>query len=356
MSTNQTTCKNCEQPFDSDFSFCPNCGQKDKDELTLGVLFYNTITNYFSFDARFFKSFLPLLFMPGYIAKQFVEGKRLQYLHPAQMYLFVVVVFFFLFSFKANEQASEIDREIASAFESHQKKDSLSIKGKQVLKIINDSLDREEARDALKNTAIYTGMTKEQIDSLVDGENFNRDKYNFGLEGTELDSLIKINASDKDLYNAMGLKEGDGAFKKRLYGQALKFLKSKRGGSILQTFYDTIPIAMFIVLPLFALLLKLFYRKSGRYAHHLVFSFYFFAFIFTVFGLLVGINYITDIPDWIDTLIVFSIFFYLIIALKRFYQQGWFKSFFKGSLTTFLFIPIVSIVAVGVGFFAFMFY
>jgi hypothetical protein len=355
MPTNQTTCKNCEQSFDSDFSFCPHCGQKDKDELTLGVLFYNTISNYFSFDARFFKSFIPLMFKPGFLARKFVEGKRLLYLHPAQMYLFIAIVFFFLFSFKANEQAREIDEGLATAFEKNEKNDTLSMVEIQANRI-QDSINREEARTTFKKMSIYTGMTEQQIDSLVDNENFNTKKNNISLTSTETDSLIEIHAPDKEIYKSMGLEETDGAFKKRLYAQWLKFLKSKQGGSILQTFYDTVPIAMFFVLPLFALLLKLFYRKSGRYAHHLVFSFYFFAFIFTVFSIIVGLNFITDIPDWIDTLIVFSIFFYLIIALKRFYQQSWFKSFLKGSLTTFMFIPIVSIVATAVVFFAFMFY
>ena len=99
MSVELKDCKNCEQPFDDAYEYCPHCGQKDKDELTIGLLFYNTISNYFSFDARFFKSFIPLLFKPGYLARKFIEGKRLLYLHPAQMYLFISVVFFFLFNF-----------------------------------------------------------------------------------------------------------------------------------------------------------------------------------------------------------------------------------------------------------------
>ena len=33
-----------------------------------------------------------------FLAKRFIEGKRLLYLHPAQMYLFISVVFFFLLS------------------------------------------------------------------------------------------------------------------------------------------------------------------------------------------------------------------------------------------------------------------
>ena len=103
MEPSTVNCQNCDEPFEEGFEFCPHCGQKTKDELTLGVLFYNTISNYFSFDARFFRSFIPLMFKPGYIAKEFVKGKRLQYLHPAQYYLFVSVIFFFILSFKVNE-------------------------------------------------------------------------------------------------------------------------------------------------------------------------------------------------------------------------------------------------------------
>ena len=97
MEKNMVTCKNCEKEYNDSFEFCPHCGQKSNDELTIGILFYNTISNYFSFDARFFKSYIPLMFKPGYLPNKFIEGKRLLYLHPAQMYLFISVVFFFLF-------------------------------------------------------------------------------------------------------------------------------------------------------------------------------------------------------------------------------------------------------------------
>jgi len=120
------------------------------------------------------------------------------------------------------------------------------------------------------------------------------------------------------------MEEDDGAFVKRLYSQGLKFYKSREGGSILQTFYDTIPIAMFFLLPIFAFLLKVFYRKSGRYAHHLVFSFYFFSYLFTVFSLLVGVNLIwPEFPGRITTLIMFSDFcknecYYLFIFITSY--------------------------------------
>ena len=43
-------------------------------------------------------------------------------------------------------------------------------------------------------------------------------------------------------------------------------------------------------------ILKILYRKKGLYAHHLVFSFYYFSFLFTVFSVIIGVNFIVDIP------------------------------------------------------------
>ncbi|WP_452220746.1 DUF3667 domain-containing protein [Lacinutrix salivirga] len=358
-------CKNCEQPFNEVYEYCPHCGQKDKDELTLGLLFYNTVANYFSFDARFFKSFFPLLFRPGYLAAKFIEGKRLLYLHPAQLYLFISIVFFFLYSFNVRKQVTELDNNLAKTLKSNKVSDTLTnnkVKDSVYFaaieaKRVTDSIKREEVRKALKDNAHLTGMNETQIDSIVNTEDFNNSGFiNFKFSESKVDSLIAVDASNEKIYKAMGMEDSDSAFIKRLYAQTLKFYKSRKGGSILQAFYDTIPIAMFFVLPLFALILKLFYRKTGRYSHHLVFSFYFFAFIFTVFSIIVGVNLITDIPDWIDAIIFFSVFIYLIVAIKRFYQKSWLNSIVKGSLTTLTFLPVVIIAMIGVLVFAFTFY
>ncbi|MBU2938682.1 DUF3667 domain-containing protein [Lacinutrix sp. C3R15] len=343
-------CKNCEKPFDEAYEFCPHCGQKDKDDLTLGLLFYNTISNYFSFDARFFKSFFPLLFKPGYLAEKFIAGKRLLYLHPAQMYLFVAIVFFFLNSFRVNTWSNQFDTEVGKVFNTLKEIDTNT--GDRVTDSLNlialtnriqqDSIDRIEVKQVLENNKIYTGFSQKQIDSIVASENFRAVDYPFNFT-KKIDSLIAKNASNTIIYKEFGLKEEDGKLKKRLYEQGLKFYKQRQAGGIFQTFFDKVPIAMFFILPIFALILKLFFRKSGRYTHHLVFSFYFFSFLFTVFSLILILNRIVEIPDWIDKLIVISTFIYLFIAIKHFYKQGWFKSYLKTSFVTLLFFPVALI-------------
>ena len=365
MGNQSIQCQNCESDLKEEFEFCPNCGQKVNEDLTIGVLFYNTISNYFSFDARFFKSFIPLMFRPGYLARKFLEGKRLLYLHPAQMYLFITVVFFFIFSFTVRNQAEIVNREIRESFNEKQgvvlkdsvaqrKIDSIS----DVVKRKKDSIERIEVKKALDESKWITGMDDKQIDSLVARDDFDKNKsMNFNFNGREMDSLLEIKASDEELYKSMGLEEDDGWFTKKMYAQALKFYKARDGGSILKAFYDTVPIALFFLLPIFALILKILYFRKGRYAHHLVFSFYYFSFLFTVFSIIFGANIFWDIPDGIDWLVALSTFVYLFIALKRFYGQGWFLSFFKCSVATFTFmLMVIPIAAVIIGLLSFMIY
>ena len=87
-------------------------------------------------------------------------------------------------------------------------------------------------------------------------------------------------------------------------------------------------IALFILLPIFTLFLKLFYiRKKYTYVAHLIFVFH----IQTLFFILFSIFYILKIVGANPQLWIFTILFllYLFIALKQFYQQGYFKTIVK---------------------------
>jgi hypothetical protein len=69
------------------------------------------------------------------------------------------------------------------------------------------------------------------------------------------------------------------------------------------------------------------------------------------------VNFIWDIPVWIEVLVAMSTFFYLFLAMKHFYEQGYFKSFLKSSIATFLFLMFVLPTAAGfIALAAFMFY
>ena len=133
----------------------------------------------------------------------------------------------------------------------------------------------------------------------------------------------------------------------RLYTQMLKFQKNS-GGGILQALFDSIPIALFMLLPIFAIILKVFFWKRGSFAHHLVFSFYFFSFLFVVLGIILVAHYIWDIPMWIGFVVALSTYFYLLIAIKKFYRHGFILSFIKTGMVTFIYLLFVLPIALGI--------
>lgn len=335
-------CQNCNSSIDQSFEFCPHCGQKTNDELTIGVLFYNTISNYFSFDARFLKSFVPLMFRPGYLAQKFLQGKRLLYLHPAQMYLFISVIFFFIISFSTRElvkEADEINKKVIKSEFVSQVNDSLDP--------TLDSIQMEKIMKPLKDNQNAIGLKDSDLkmaDSLMKLEASNQKNIGatWDFDKKKVDSLVAAGANNEIIYKEMGMSDNPGFFEKRLYARILNLVKGQGAGSMVQAFFDSIPISMFFLLPFFAFILKIFYYNKGRYVHHLVFSFYYFSFLFTVFSILFAVNrFIYDIPDWIDWLIAVSTYFYFLIALIKFYKQHWFLTWIKSGMITFVFILFV---------------
>ncbi len=137
--------------------------------------------------------------------------------------------------------------------------------------------------------------------------------------------------------------------------QLLKLYEQK-GGGILKTLYDTVPIAIFFMLPLFALLLKLLYWRSGTFAHHLVFSFYFFSLLFTSFSVLLLTDRFSDTLIRINTIVFLYVIIYLMLALRHFYKSRWLGVFFKASFISFMYMLIVLPLAlVGVIFISFFY-
>jgi hypothetical protein len=277
---------------------------------------------------------------PGYIARRFVEGKRLMFLHPAQFYLFISVIFFFLFSFIARKQQLDFNKSMEKGIESVKIIDTSKISEK--IHVV-DSTMTTNLKEQLKNESLKEIMEKDQINSLdsILTLNVNDEKKPMNFNFTKkLDSLIENNAPEEEQLKAIGMKDSASKFNKKIHRQLLKIYK-QRGGGIIQAFYDSVPIAMFFLLPIFAFILKIFFYRRGRFSHHLVFSFYYFSFLFTVFSIIIVVNFIWDIPDWIDFMVVLSTFFYLFLAIKHFYQQGYFLSFIKSGLVSFFYLSFV---------------
>jgi len=105
-------CLNCGQPFVGNENFCSFCGQKNTiKKLNFGTFVNNLFNGFFSYDSRFWTTFIPLLTKPGKVSKDYIQGKRARFVNPFQLYLNVSIIFFLILGIT---NKLEIDETIAN--------------------------------------------------------------------------------------------------------------------------------------------------------------------------------------------------------------------------------------------------
>lgn len=120
-----------------------------------------------------------------------------------------------------------------------------------------------------------------------------------------------------------------------------------RGKEIAAAFLDillhSLPQMFFVLLPLFAGILKLLYirRKNYYYVNHAIFSIHFYIFSFILMLLIFFLGELNQWLNWgfitfLEVLLSFGIFFYLYKAMRNFYQQRRAKTIMKFLMLCFL--------------------
>ena len=93
-------CLNCGVPLDVVDRYCHNCGQVNTTKrLSLKDFFDEFFASIFSYDSRLRHTIMALLFKPGKISKDYINGQRAKYANPFRFYLSVSIIFFILNGF-----------------------------------------------------------------------------------------------------------------------------------------------------------------------------------------------------------------------------------------------------------------
>lgn len=306
-------CLNCGLTLNTVYHYCPRCGQENNDNNVSFVTFVREFfANYISFDTRFGHSLVPFLIKPGYLTNRFIEGQRVNYVHPLRLYLIVSVLFFFLASIQIKQTLEDVGIDNSSDKENAALADSVqqSLGLKQSLAILKDeSLTDQEAIDSLRAT---TEMTMDSTE----------------FANTIFHQIRRVAQNDLDVFV----------------------------GFILQN----MPIMMFLLIPIFALLLKLFYirRKNWLYVQHLTHSLHLHAFMVFLLTLIVFYYLMVDVSDAQHDLVIFLFlvlfFVYWLFSFRQVYQQGWLKTFLKLSIISLVYFWVFTLFGITEGFISFM--
>jgi hypothetical protein len=297
--------------------FCHVCGQENIEPVEsawhLVTHFFKDITH---FDGKFFSTGKYLIFKPGFVSKEYMIGRRTSYLNPVRMYVFTSAIFFLIFFSFNKENEKIID---------------ISVKGKTLEQI--DAMDSTsfDAFSRLVNKG--KPMTREGFKAYVDSSQQQR-----GIHFTTSKYASKA-AYDSVLQS--GKKKHNWLERQLIYKELEVNEKYKNNqGQILKAFTNNLmhsfPQMLFISLPLFALMLKLLYRrrKEYYYANHAIFSIHLYVFVFIILLIMIGLEELSELLHWEDVgtvmgFLLLGILFYEYKAMRNFYEQRRGKTILK---------------------------
>jgi hypothetical protein len=333
------TCNNCGTQLAG--RYCVACGQDANTHVpTLGELIGDGIASLLNLESRLWRTLGALFFRPGLLTQEYLAGRRARYVPPLRLYLVLSVFLFLIVSLDDND--NDDDEEVED----------------EVSELVADNVGAAAAA-ADPDLAAATGPGLE-IDLDADDDEA-------GGDGGRRISFTDAAGNRIELRDASGCAEMDVPFSEpgETFDTAVReaCVRNVEDGfaSLGNTFADNLPVLAFLVIPVMAMVFKLFYVFTGRhYLAHLVFLCHTHAFTFLLFmiwNLLLILDWIVPAFGyvaivWFLILMFYSPVYYF-LALRRVYGQGRLLTLLKLPALMLIYFFVISFLFV-VGFLAVM--
>lgn len=296
------TCLNCYHVVEK--LHCPNCGQENiEPRKTFHELFIHFIEDLTHYENSFWKTIRNLIFKPGSLTREYLSGRRMSYLAPFRLYIFISFVTFLILSL-------------------------LPTKFDPFANVTVDGVPINQTENRAENDAFDLGYSSvAEIDSIQksDPEYFGTFEY----------SMLRKMQMLSEKYTAKEF--------------AFLFAESLR---------NNLPKLLFIYLPLFTFVLYLFEsKKRWYYFDHGIFTLHYFSFLLLMLlivqivkSILNPLTHFTliQIVSKLFTIAVYGYaLYYFFPAHHRFYKSTRLVTIIKGSLMFAINMILLLIIFVG---------
>jgi predicted RNA-binding Zn-ribbon protein involved in translation (DUF1610 family) len=294
-------------------NFCPECGQECISvRLSLRDLAHEFLDDHVGWSTKVPRTMGRLLFRPGALTRDFIDGRRARYLSPLRLYLSLSVIFFLVvasppsWASKTNAKTTT-NREGIFHFNSGTGVDV-------------NSAARDSETTAARNARIATA---DSLEAAI---------VRHAPDTTTLEGRVKA----MFLHRNAAYARLDSREQKELFV-----------GGITRR----MPNVMFVLLPLFALFLKLLYWRRRRfYAEHLVFGLHTHAVAYA----LLTLGILTPWPSTRKWLLI-ACMLYFVLALRHVYGGGIVKTLAKSVALGTAYLTTIVVAASALGVFIFLF-
>lgn len=345
----RTHCPNCGAEFAG--PYCARCGQeRDTHRRTIAKLLHDFFEDILSFDSRILRTARALVSQPGELTCAFREGRTQRYVPPIRLYFFVTLLFFLILSLSGiallrlelvanpltRAEIAKIDAQVKAAEDKTNAQ--LAQNGQKTIKF------QIGTHTALSGARAYPAFRTHFFAPIDTAPHPVTPAVRRGL------NLMAANfAKAKKALEAKGEKSGSMVWMLNHAMVAANTL-ARDPTAINGPLTTWIPRALFLLLPLFALLLALFHwrqRKEYFFVDHLVFSLnvHSFAFVVLIASVWLAQDVTGGIVGW---LALATVSLYLLVAMRRVYRQSWFWTAMKFAFVSFIYASFFLLPALGI--------
>ena len=327
-------CANCGALLQGPWCHC--CGQEAHDPLQRfrGAM-SETLESVFHFDARLSRTLLPLLLRPGFLTCEYIAGRRVRYVAPLRLMFFLAILAFLVIRLSVEIATPQVhigaQRAIAQA--------SNAASVERLRAQLDSGLDQSLAQPNLPAwTRTVLLNKKSQIDRAAKSRLAQFPGHPVQAPAQSLPSHshtnLKIDAAQSGV---KGFPHAGSDFHERLYDNPRRALQESLVGAqsarrLMRTGLHLLPMAMLLLMPLFGLLLKLFFPRRP-YTEHLLVALHSHAFVFLDLILIVLVG---QLALWsgafgplatalgcVSVTVGWWAPIYLLLMQKRVYRQRW---------------------------------
>jgi hypothetical protein len=332
-------CPNCASPMFA--SYCALCGQPaDTHRRSVFVLAHDFISDLASFDSRILRTARALLFEPGELPLAFREGRTQRYVPPVRLYLFMTLIFFLTLSF-AGIALLQLTLATSTVRYTADKNHNVFIVKNGVAEPMEDFKTDDKGNVYLSEPGLpHKSMPRIKADGSLN-QTLTTEPYFFARIGSvkPTPAPAKFLADlDRKFRGGTSKRPGVSNWISEHLARMFKVMATDPA-AINGPLTEWIPRVLFILLPVFALLLAAFYwrqRKQFFFVDHLVFSLNIHTFGFALLLIAAGLAQIWSAVIVAGVAAV-AMAIYLLLAMKRFYRQSWLWTSLKFSSVGFLY-------------------
>ena len=301
-------CPNCGSPLTGRNNYCAECGQENTTKnVSIGLLVRDFLDDYFTIDSRLIKSIVPLVTKPGFLTREFNVGRRVKYVPPLRLYIVFSVLFFII---PSSSDVIKVTKTETEAIE------QVQAEVVENLAQADSALHPEEKSVHFKTDSAGNRGLDFRVGAL-DKSRIGDQEYKDSLVNTVLDSMeVERGTRTRKFLEGLSMTGLD--------------IVADDGKQFVANLMNNVPTMMFFLLPIFALIIQLFYfRQRPKYVESIIFSLHFHSFAFLMFAVSNAIKWGIMSDDMIESMFTLAIVIYLIIALKKVFKQKYFITVMK---------------------------